>query len=180
MYIYVQIYYYVLKVFNQSDYRTDHTIHTMLLLYQPIIYLSLLDKMKKQRGQLPEDADADLPFMSHSLVRTDNYRVRRYIAKYTINPCIAHGMADEIGNGSMIVFHHLHYHHHHLFIIIIIILIIIIIIAMAIINIIINTFINTLCMHLNTDCQHFMHSYISARLLFLFPCVRIGGSRKAC
>lgn len=56
-----------------------------------------LDKMKKQRGQLPEDAAADLPFMSHSLVRTDNYRVRRYIAKYTMNPCIAHGMADEIG-----------------------------------------------------------------------------------
>lgn len=59
----------------------------------------ILDKMKKQRGQLPEDAIADLPFMSHSLVRTDNYRVRRYIAKYTMNPCIAHGMADEIGNG---------------------------------------------------------------------------------
>jgi urease alpha subunit len=53
--------------------------------------------MKKQRGQLPEDAAADLPFMSHSLIRTDNYRVRRYIAKYTMNPCIAHGMADEIG-----------------------------------------------------------------------------------
>jgi len=56
------------------------------------------DKMKKQRGQLPEDAAADLPFMSHSLIRTDNYRVRRYIAKYTMNPCIAHGMADEIGS----------------------------------------------------------------------------------
>ncbi|SCD22717.1 urease subunit alpha [Brucella inopinata] len=45
------------------------------------------DKMKKQRGSLPEDRPGN-----------DNYRARRYIAKYTINPAIAHGMAHEIGS----------------------------------------------------------------------------------
>ncbi len=45
------------------------------------------DKMKKQRGSLPDDK-----------LGNDNYRARRYIAKYTINPAIAHGMAHEIGS----------------------------------------------------------------------------------
>ncbi|MBX3200863.1 MAG: urease subunit alpha [Labilithrix sp.] len=44
-------------------------------------------KMKGERGALPEDSSAN-----------DNFRVRRYIAKYTINPAIAHGMAHEIGS----------------------------------------------------------------------------------
>ncbi len=45
-------------------------------------------KMKAQRGPLPEDAAGP----------ADNFRVRRYIAKYTINPARAHGIADEIGS----------------------------------------------------------------------------------
>ena len=45
------------------------------------------DKMKRQRGRLPEEKG-----------HNDNYRVRRYIAKYTINPAIAHGMSKEIGS----------------------------------------------------------------------------------
>ncbi|WP_457648296.1 urease subunit alpha [Profundibacter sp.] len=45
------------------------------------------DKMKKQRGRLSEEVGDN-----------DNLRVRRYIAKYTINPAIAHGIADEIGS----------------------------------------------------------------------------------
>ena len=45
------------------------------------------DKMKKQRGRLPDEQGDN-----------DNLRVRRYIAKYTINPAIAHGMADHIGS----------------------------------------------------------------------------------
>jgi len=45
------------------------------------------DKMKKQRGRLAEETGDN-----------DNFRVRRYIAKYTINPAIAHGIADEIGS----------------------------------------------------------------------------------
>ena len=45
------------------------------------------DKMKKQRGALPEETG-----------NNDNMRVRRYVAKYTINPAIAHGMAHEIGS----------------------------------------------------------------------------------
>ncbi len=45
------------------------------------------DKMKKQRGQLPEETGDN-----------DNFRVRRYIAKYTINPAIAHGISHEIGS----------------------------------------------------------------------------------
>ena len=44
-------------------------------------------KMKVQRGALPEDSS-----------RNDNFRVKRYIAKYTINPAIAHGLADEVGS----------------------------------------------------------------------------------
>jgi urease subunit alpha len=45
------------------------------------------DKMKKQRGRLAEETGDN-----------DNFRVRRYIAKYTINPAIAHGMSSEIGS----------------------------------------------------------------------------------
>ncbi|MEP0155579.1 urease subunit alpha [Pseudophaeobacter sp.] len=45
------------------------------------------DKMKKQRGRLAEETGDN-----------DNYRVRRYIAKYTINPAIAHGISHEIGS----------------------------------------------------------------------------------
>lgn len=45
------------------------------------------DKMKKQRGQLTDENG-----------NNDNFRVRRYIAKYTINPAIAHGMSSEIGS----------------------------------------------------------------------------------
>jgi urease subunit alpha len=44
-------------------------------------------KMKAQRGLLPEEAGEN-----------DNFRVRRYVAKYTINPAIAQGMAAEIGS----------------------------------------------------------------------------------
>ncbi len=44
-------------------------------------------KMKVQRGRLPGETGDN-----------DNLRVRRYIAKYTINPAIAHGMAAEIGS----------------------------------------------------------------------------------
>jgi urease subunit alpha len=45
------------------------------------------DKMKQQRGKLKEDAAGN-----------DNYRVKRYIAKYTINPAITHGISDHVGS----------------------------------------------------------------------------------
>jgi urease subunit alpha len=45
------------------------------------------DKMKKQFGRLPEEKGDN-----------DNFRVRRYIAKYTINPAITHGMSQHIGS----------------------------------------------------------------------------------
>ena len=45
------------------------------------------DKMKKQRGKLSEEVG-----------NNDNLRARRYIAKYTINPAIAHGISDEVGS----------------------------------------------------------------------------------
>jgi urease subunit alpha len=45
------------------------------------------DKMKRQRGRLPEDGD-----------RADNFRVKRYIAKYTINPALTHGLVEHIGS----------------------------------------------------------------------------------
>ncbi|MBF1999157.1 MAG: urease subunit alpha [Synechococcales cyanobacterium M58_A2018_015] len=44
-------------------------------------------KMKDQRGALPEDSD-----------RNDNMRAKRYIAKYTINPAITHGIATHVGS----------------------------------------------------------------------------------
>ncbi|TPN53751.1 urease subunit alpha [Mesorhizobium sp. B1-1-4] len=45
------------------------------------------DKMKRQRGSLPQETG-----------NNDNFRVRRYIAKYTINPAIAHGLSRDIGS----------------------------------------------------------------------------------
>ena len=44
-------------------------------------------KMRQQRGTLPQD-----------IGMADNFRIKRYIAKYTINPAIAHGMAAHIGS----------------------------------------------------------------------------------
>ncbi len=45
------------------------------------------DKMKKQRGPLTEDVAGN-----------DNFRAKRYIAKYTINPAITHGISHEVGS----------------------------------------------------------------------------------
>jgi urease subunit alpha len=45
------------------------------------------DKMRRQRGRLPEERGEN-----------DNLRIRRYVAKYTINPAIAHGLSDEVGS----------------------------------------------------------------------------------
>jgi urease subunit alpha len=45
------------------------------------------DKMKRQRGRLPEETGDN-----------DNFRVRRYIAKYTINPALTHGLAEHVGS----------------------------------------------------------------------------------
>jgi len=45
------------------------------------------DKMQKQRGALSEEAS-----------NNNNFRVKRYIAKYTINPAISHGIADHVGS----------------------------------------------------------------------------------
>ncbi len=44
-------------------------------------------KMKAQRGKLPEDGN-----------RNDNARAKRYVAKYTINPAISHGISHEVGS----------------------------------------------------------------------------------
>jgi urease subunit alpha len=44
-------------------------------------------KMKAQRGPLPQDT-----------VRHDNFRVKRYVAKYTINPAVAHGLSRHVGS----------------------------------------------------------------------------------
>src|SRR5580704_439460 len=45
------------------------------------------DKMKRQRGALPEETGG-----------TDNFRAKRYVAKYTINPAITHGIAHLVGS----------------------------------------------------------------------------------
>jgi len=44
-------------------------------------------KMRRQRGRLPDEQGAN-----------DNLRIRRYIAKYTINPAITHGVSEQIGS----------------------------------------------------------------------------------
>jgi urease subunit alpha len=44
-------------------------------------------KMKEQRGALPEDSAGH-----------DNFRVKRYVAKYTINPAVTHGISHEVGS----------------------------------------------------------------------------------
>lgn len=57
------------------------------------------DKMKKQRGQLTEDEELDAAAVwTPDGITTDNFRVRRYLAKYTINPAIAHGMSHLLGS----------------------------------------------------------------------------------
>lgn len=50
-------------------------------------------KNKSQRGTLKEDRS-----FTKTDHEADNFRVKRYIAKYTINPAIAHGMSHVIGN----------------------------------------------------------------------------------
>lgn len=45
------------------------------------------DKMKRQRGRLPEETGAN-----------DNFRIKRYLAKYTLNPAIAHGISHLVGS----------------------------------------------------------------------------------
>lgn len=45
-------------------------------------------KMKVQRGALPEDEGND----------NDNFRVKRYVSKYTINPAVAHGISEHVGS----------------------------------------------------------------------------------
>ena len=45
------------------------------------------DKMKRQRGRLPQERGDN-----------DNFRVRRYLAKYTINPAITHGIGEHVGS----------------------------------------------------------------------------------
>lgn len=76
------------------------------------------DKMKRQRGVLKDPALSD-PGLEDSALRdpaledsdggtqgsaggpgveSDNFRIKRYVAKYTINPAIAHGMADSVGS----------------------------------------------------------------------------------
>jgi len=49
--------------------------------------LQTASKMKSQRGSLPEDSE-----------RHDNHRVKRYLAKLTINPAITHGVAEYVGS----------------------------------------------------------------------------------
>ena len=54
-------------------------------------------KNKQQRGPLPEDEGTN----------SDNFRVKRYIAKYTINPSLAHGMSHLIGSVEVEAHHQL-------------------------------------------------------------------------
>lgn len=48
--------------------------------------------MKVQRGWLPEYGDSGVA------KDNDNFRIRRYVAKYTINPAIVNGFSDFVGS----------------------------------------------------------------------------------
>jgi len=59
-------------------------------------------KMKLQRGWLAPDAVRAEPGLRQAQAdresRNDNFRVKRYVAKYTVNPAIAHGISHEVGS----------------------------------------------------------------------------------
>ncbi|MBH0087226.1 urease subunit alpha [Psychrobacter sp. SCQQ22] len=63
-------------------------------------------KMKVQRGHLAPDATADIEHQDQRITLTDydqsvdndNFRIKRYIAKYTINPAITHGISEMVGS----------------------------------------------------------------------------------
>ncbi len=60
------------------------------------------DKMKKQRGVLAADGGTDLgaggSASAHGSAGSDNFRLKRYVAKYTVNPALAQGIADTVGS----------------------------------------------------------------------------------
>ena len=64
------------------------------------------DKMKAQRGHLAPDQSAKTEqSLAHIMLSptdsdsgNDNFRIKRYLAKYTINPAITHGISDEVGS----------------------------------------------------------------------------------
>lgn len=61
------------------------------------------DKMKRQRGFLAPDNSSQSEQDIHindtdKVTENDNFRIKRYISKYTINPAITHGIADEVGS----------------------------------------------------------------------------------
>ncbi len=64
------------------------------------------DKMKAQRGHLAPDQSAKTEQSSKNIMLShndsdsgnDNFRIKRYISKYTINPAITHGISDEVGS----------------------------------------------------------------------------------
>ncbi|MEZ7503324.1 urease subunit alpha [Psychrobacter sp. Arc29] len=63
-------------------------------------------KMKVQRGHLAPDATAQIEYDEQRITLTDydqsadndNFRIKRYIAKYTINPAVTHGISDMVGS----------------------------------------------------------------------------------
>ncbi|UKA58913.1 urease subunit alpha [Arthrobacter sp. FW306-2-2C-D06B] len=56
------------------------------------------DAMKRQRGVLKDASGASHGAPNGLGAESDNFRIKRYISKYTINPAIAQGMADSIGS----------------------------------------------------------------------------------
>ena len=64
------------------------------------------DKMKRQRGHLAPDASSQTEADKGDITLTeadqrsdnDNFRIKRYIAKYTINPALTHGISDKVGS----------------------------------------------------------------------------------
>ena len=70
-----------ISIINSDAQAMGRTAEVIIRTWQ------LADKMKKQRGKLKEDSAAN-----------DNYRVKQYLSKYTINPAIAHGISSYVGS----------------------------------------------------------------------------------
>ncbi len=70
-----------ISIINSDAQAMGRTAEVIIRTWQ------LADKMKKQRGKLRDDSPDN-----------DNFRVKRYISKYTINPAIAHGISFYLGS----------------------------------------------------------------------------------
>ncbi|WP_310723580.1 urease subunit alpha [Streptomyces sp. N2A] len=74
--------------------RTWQTAHVMKSRYGALPE----DLQSAKVRTIPQDTDPSHPFNEDRLTPNDNYRARRYVAKYSVNPAITHGIAGHVGS----------------------------------------------------------------------------------